>query len=174
MDCKDLVLDGLGRIEETLRMTLDGLSAVQLAFRPAEHANSIAWLAWHLTRTEDDHVSDIAGQPQAWVAQGWHARFNRPPNKDDTGFRHGPADIASIQPESPQVLLDYYAAVHQRSVEYLNGLSCQDLDRVIDTNWDPPVTVGVRLVSVINDSTQHVGQMAYLRGLVEDRKWLPW
>jgi uncharacterized damage-inducible protein DinB len=174
MDCKDLLIDGLGRVEELMRMTLDGLNGGQLAYRPAEHANSIAWLAWHLTRVADDHVSDLASQPQAWIADGWHARFNRPASMDDTGYGHDPAAVASIQPESPQVLLDYYAAVHERSVAYLNRLTCEDMDRVVDTSWDPPVTVGVRLVSVINDCTQHVGQMAYLRGLIEDRKWLPW
>jgi Protein of unknown function (DUF664) len=174
MDCKDFVIEGLGRVEESLRMTLEGLNGGQLAWRPAEHANSIAWLAWHLSRVEDDHVSDVAGTPQAWIADGWHARFDRPANKDDTGFGHGPKEVASIQPESPQVLIDYYAAVHQRSIAYLHGLSDAAMDRVIDTNWDPPVTVGVRLVSVLNDCQQHVGQMAYVRGLVEDRKWLPW
>ncbi|MDQ6673293.1 MAG: DinB family protein [Chloroflexota bacterium] len=174
MDCKDVLIDGLGRVEESLRMTLEGLSAEQLAFRPAEHANSLAWLAWHLTRVEDDHVADLAGTPQAWIADGWHARFNRPASSHETGFGHGPQEVATIRPESPLLLVDYYAAVHQRSLEYLRRLSCQDLDRVIDTRWDPPVTVGVRLVSVINDATQHVGQMAYLRGLVENKKWLPY
>jgi uncharacterized damage-inducible protein DinB len=174
MDCRDFVIDGLGRVEESMRMTLDGLSAEQLAFRPAEHANSIGWLAWHLTRVEDDHVSDLANTPQAWIADGWHARFNRPSNKHDTGYGHGPTEVAILRPESPQVLLDYYAAVHERSIDYLNRLTCEDMDRVVDTRWNPPVTVGVRLVSVVNDTTQHVGQMAYMRGLIENRKWLPY
>jgi uncharacterized damage-inducible protein DinB len=174
MDCKDLVVDGLDRVLESMRMTLDGLNAGQLAYRPAEHANSIAWLAWHLSRVEDDHMSDLAGQPQVWIADGWHQRFGRSPDTHDTGYGHGPDDVASIAPASPQVLLDYYAAVHKRSVEFLAGVSCQDMDRVVDTAWNPPVTMGVRLISVVNDCTQHVGQMAYLRGLIEDRKWLPW
>ncbi len=174
MDCKDLVVDGLSRVEESLHMTLDGLTAEQLAFRPAEHANSIGWLAWHLSRVEDDHVADLAGTSQAWIADGWHARFNRPADQHDTGFGHAPQDVARLRPESSQVLLDYYAAVHQRSIAYLSQLSCEAMQRVIDTRWDPPVTVGVRLISVVNDATQHVGQMAYIRGLIENRKWLPY
>jgi uncharacterized damage-inducible protein DinB len=174
MDCKDLVIDGLGRVEESMRMVLEGLSAKQLASQPAEHANSIAWLAWHLSRVEDDHVSELAGRPQAWIAEQWHERFGRPADKDDTGFGHGPEEVASIRPDGPQVLLEYYAAVHERSLQYLEQVSCADMDRIIDTHWDPPVTVGVRLVSVVNDTTQHVGQMAYIRGLVENRKWFPW
>jgi uncharacterized damage-inducible protein DinB len=174
MDCKDLIIDGLSRVDEDLRHTLKGLSGEQLAFRPAEHANSVAWLAWHLTRVEDDHVSEIAGRPQAWVADGWHARFGKPADPSDTGFGYGQAQVAAIRPDGPEVLIEYYAAVHKRSLEYLSQLTCQDMDRIIDRSWDPPVTVGVRLVSVVNDATQHVGQMAYLRGLIEGRKWLPY
>jgi hypothetical protein len=160
------LIDGLGRVEESMRATLHGLNAEQLAYRPNEHANSIAWMAWHLTRVEDDHVSELAGIPQAWIAEGWHTHFGRPADKDDTGYGHSPTDVATITPSSPKVLLDYYAAVHKRSEDYLNGLTCQDMDRIVDKRWNPPVTQGVRLVSVVNDCTQHVGQMAYLRGLI--------
>src|SRR5437870_2986760 len=131
MDCKDLVIDGLGRVEESMGQVLEGLVAEQLAFRPAEHANSIGWLAWHLTRVEDDHVSELAGRPQAWLDERWHERFLRSADKDDTGFGHGPEEVASIQPDGPQLLLDYYAAVHQRSLQYLDQVSCDDMDRVI-------------------------------------------
>lgn len=174
MDCRDLIIDGLNRVEEDFRQTVDGLSAEQLAFRPAEHANSIAWLAWHLTRVQDDHISELAGRPQAWIEERWHERFGKNADPNDTGFGYGPEQVAGIQPDGPGVLLDYYAAVHARTLQHLRSLSCQDMDRVIDTRWDPPVTAGVRLVSVVNDATQHAGQMAYIRGLIEQRRWLPY
>jgi uncharacterized damage-inducible protein DinB len=174
MDCKDLIVDGLERVDEDLRRALTGLSADQLAFRPAEHANSLAWLAWHLTRVEDDHVSELAGRPQAWIEDGWHARFAKRADPTDTGFGYGPRQVATIRPDGPQILIDYHTAVHARALEYVKILTCEALDRIIDTSWDPPVTVGVRLVSVVNDCTQHVGQMAYVRGLIEGRKWLPY
>jgi uncharacterized damage-inducible protein DinB len=174
MDCRDLILDGLTRVDEGLRMTLDGLSADQLAARPQETANSIAWLAWHLTRVQDDHVSELAGRPQAWVVDAWHARFDRPADPHDTGFGHGPTEVAGIRPDGPDALLAYHQVVHRRSVDYLKGVSCEAMDRVIDTRWNPPVTVGVRLVSVVDDCAQHVGQMAYVRGLLEGRRWLPY
>lgn len=174
MDCKDLIVDGLNRVDEDFRRAVEGLSAEQLVYRPAEHANSIGWLAWHLTRVQDDHMSELAGRPQAWIEQQWHARFGRPADPSDTGFGHGPEDVASLRPEGPGPLIDYYAAVHARSMDYLKRLTCEEMDRVIDTSWDPPVTVGVRLVSVVNDCTQHVGQMAYVRGLIAGRHWLPY
>lgn len=174
VDCRDLIIDGLNRVDEDLRAALDGLSAEQLAFRPHEQANSIAWLAWHLTRVEDDHVSELAGTQQAWIEEKWHEHFGRRADPQDTGFGHGPEQVASIKPEGPQLLIDYFQSVHQRSVEYLRSVTCQDLDRIIDRRWNPPVTAGVRLVSVVNDCTQHVGQMAYVRGLIEGRHWLPY
>ena len=173
MVCRDLLIDGLTRVSETFRVVLKGLSAEQLASRPSPNANSIAWLAWHLTRVEDDHISELAGRPQAWIDGGWHARFGRPANPADTGYGHSAEEVGRIRPETAQVLLDYYAGVHERSLDYLQRLSCEDMDRVIDTRWTPPVTVGVRLVSVVNDTTQHVGQMAYIRGVLAAGNWSP-
>ena len=174
MECKDLIIDGLNRVEEDLKAALEGLTAEQLAFRPAEHANSVAWLAWHLTRVEDDHISELAGRPQAWVEAGWHARFGKPADPVDTGFGYKAEDVAKIRPDGPEVLVEYYDAVHKRSLDYLNKLTCADMDRIVDTRWDPPVTAGVRLMSVVNDCTQHVGQAAYVRGLIAGRRWLPY
>jgi DinB superfamily len=175
MQVRDLLLDAFGRIDEEMRMCLDGLTADQLAFRPREQANSIAWLAWHLTRVEDDHVSDLAGREQAWIVDNWHARFDRPADAHDTGFGATAEQVAAIRPASASVLLEYFAAVHQRSLDFLRGIEPADLDRELDEpQWNPPVTAGVRLVSVIADCLQHVGQMAYIRGLIEDRHWLPY
>jgi uncharacterized damage-inducible protein DinB len=175
MHIRDPLIDAFGRIDEEMRQCLGGLNAEQLAFRPREQANSIAWLAWHLTRVQDDHMSDLAGRPQAWISDGWHERFGRPADAHDTGFGASADEVAEIRPESADALRDYFAAVHQRSLEYLQQLEPGDLDRELDEpQWNPPVTTGVRLVSVISDCLQHVGQMAYIRGLIEDRHWLPY
>jgi uncharacterized damage-inducible protein DinB len=68
-----------------------------------------------------------------------------------------------------EILAGYVDAVHARTVEYLDTLTAEDLDRVIDENWDPPVTLAVRLVSVVSDDLQHIGQAAFIRGVVERR-----
>ena len=175
MECRDLLIDTYGRVEESMRQCLDGLQPEQLVFRPSETSNSIAWLAWHLTRVQDHHLSDLAERPQAWVADGWHARFDKPADAGDTGFGYTPEQVAAIRPASAQLLLEYFEAIHQRSLEYLRRVEPADLDRVLDEPWwNPPPTVGVRLVSVAEDCLQHVGQMAYLRGLIEQRRWLPY
>jgi hypothetical protein len=166
MDCRDILIDGLGRVDESVVAILAGLTVDQLTWRPGPQANPIGWLAWHLARVADAQVADVAGLPQAWIEAGWHARFERPADAHDNGYGHTSAQVAAFQPISSELLRSYYADVHERSLRYLATVECEDLDRVVDTRWDPPVTAGVRLVSIVNDLTQHVGQMAYVRGLL--------
>src|SRR4051812_34610029 len=167
MRSRDLLLYAYDQIQETLRRALGGLTAEQLTARVRPEANTIAWLAWHLVRVQDDHVAEVAGREQAWTADGWARRFGLPFDDDATGYGFGPDDVAAVRVESPQLLLDYAAAVHARTMEFLQGLTDDDLDRIVDRRWDPPVTLGVRLVSVLSDDLQHIGQAAYLRGLLD-------
>lgn len=166
MDVREVLLDALGRLPETIRGAVEGLTPEQLHWVPAAGANSIGWLVWHLTRVQDDHVSEVAGTAQAWATGDWAERFGLKPDPGDTGYGHQAGDIERVRPESAKALLEYYDAVAERTRAYIAGLSEADLDRVVDTRWDPPVTLGVRLVSVIDDDVQHVGQAAYVRGLL--------
>jgi len=165
MTTAELLADAFGRIREVVHEAVDGLSPGQLALRPAGHANSIAWLIWHLTRITDDHVAAAAGTEQAWTAGGWAARFGLPLDLADTGYGHDPDDVATVRVASGELLTGYHDAVSEQTTRYVRGLADADLDRIVDRRWDPPVTLGVRLVSVISDGLQHAGQAAYLRGL---------
>ena len=167
MDVHELLVEEFGRLPEIVRSAVDGLDADQLVAAPGEGANTIAWLIWHLARVQDHHVSELLGVPQQYLADGWHERFGRGPDPEDHGYGHTAADVASVRPASPSDLVDYYEAVHARTVDYLGGLSSADLDRVVDERWDPPVTLGVRLTSILADDLQHAGQAAYVRGLIE-------
>jgi hypothetical protein len=129
-------------------------------------ANTIAWLVWHLARVQDDHVAELLDTEQVWVTGDWAPQFGLDPDPDNTGYGHTAAEVATVRPERPEVLLDYLGAVDGRTRELLAGLTADDLDRVVDRRWDPPVTLGVRLVSVADDSLQHAGQAAYARGLI--------
>ncbi|MFI5268048.1 MAG: DinB family protein [Chloroflexota bacterium] len=174
MEIHDLLADGYSRIQRSLHLSLDGLTAEQLTYRPAEQANTVAWLAWHLTRVQDHHLSELAGREQAWIVGGWHEKFGKPADPQETGQRYTAEQVAAIRPTSAQLVLDYHDAVYARSLEYIKTLKPADLDRVLDEpQWDPRPTVGVRVVSVIGDNLQHVGQAAYLRGLIENRRWFP-
>ncbi len=167
MDTGELLADAFGRIQATVTQVVSGLSAEQLAYQPADGANSVGWLVWHLTRVQDDHVADVAGTEQAYIADGWAQRLGLPADLADTGYGHQPGQVAAVRVRSGDQLIGYHDAVSERTVRYVRGLTAADLDKVVDKNWEPPVTLGARLVSVISDDLQHVGQAAYLRGLIE-------
>ncbi|NHC22489.1 DUF664 domain-containing protein [Nocardioides sp. IC4_145] len=161
----ELLKDAFGRIVESGTAVVDGLSEDQLASRPAPGTNSIAWLVWHLARVQDDHVAEVAGLEQVWTAQGFVDRFGLPFERDATGYGQSADEVGQVR-ASADLLAAYLRAVHEQTVAYLDTVSADDLDRVVDEQWDPPVTLGVRLVSVVDDDTQHVGQAAYVRGLL--------
>ena len=174
MEVKGLVSDALGRVRGTVRGVLRDLTIEQILYRPSDESNSIAWLLWHLTRVQDHHLSDLLGQPQAWVSQGWHARFNLPPEPLNTGTGHTPEQVAALRPPDVQTLQDYHDAVYERTKEYLETVTSADLDVELDEpQYQPLPTLGVRLVSIINDNTQHVGQAAYLKGVIRGKGWAP-
>ncbi|MGY1727918.1 DUF664 domain-containing protein [Geodermatophilus sp. SYSU D01062] len=166
MRTRDLLTYAYAQIGETLHAAVEGLSPDQLAERVGPRANPVGWLAWHLLRVQDDHLAEVAGTEQVWTAQGFAGRFGLPVDDAATGYGMSAEEVASVRVPSAELLLEYADAVAARSAEFLGGLSDDDLDRVVDRRWDPPVTLGVRLVSVLSDDLQHVGQAAYVRGLL--------
>jgi hypothetical protein len=159
--------DAFDRIKEAVEAVLDGLNAEQLSARLDPGANSVGWLVWHLTRVQDDHLADAADTPQVWHADGWEKRFELAYSADATGYGQSSKDVAAFRGVGAEVLAGYHAAVHDRTLDYLGTLDVHDLARVVDDTWSPPVTLGVRLVSVISDDLQHVGQAAFVRGVIE-------
>jgi Protein of unknown function (DUF664) len=164
MTSAELLVDAFGRIREVVHRVVDGLTPDQLAFRVVPGTNSIAWLVWHLTRIQDDHLADAAQVEQVWTAQGWVERFGLPFDPRDTGYGHRADEVAAVQVGSGELLVGYYDAVHQQTTRYVGRLSDAELARIVDRSWDPPVSLGVRLVSVIADDLQHAGQAAFVRG----------
>jgi len=161
----ELLTDGFDRVHGEVHEALDGLTVEQLAWRVAPEANSIAWLVWHLTRVQDDHVSEVAGVDQAWTEDGWAGRFALPFADDATGYGHDSDDVGAVRVEG-DLLAGYFDAVYARTIAYVATLTDPDLDRVVDRRWNPPVTLGVRLVSVLDDDIQHAGQAAFVRGIL--------
>ena len=170
MEARDLLLRAFEDIETAVRGALDGLDPQLLTARIDPDANTIAWLVWHLTRVQDDHVAGVAGTEQAYTGAGWAERFALPFRPRAIGYGFSSEDVARTHVTDPQLLLDYHADVHRRTAAFVSTLSPEDLDRVVDVRWDPPVTLGVRLVSVIGDDLQHAGQAAFLRGCLERRR----
>jgi Protein of unknown function (DUF664) len=165
VNAAEILADAFGRIGEEVHDAVDGLTVEQLTHRLGPKANTVAWLVWHLTRVQDDHVAEVAGTEQVWTAQGWAERFGLPFPPAATGYGQSAGEVAQVRAEAG-LLTGYYDAVAEHTLGYVRGLSDGDLDRVVDERWDPPVTLGARLVSVIGDDEQHVGQAAFVRGIL--------
>jgi uncharacterized damage-inducible protein DinB len=170
VESRDLLLTAFDNVETVVRSALDGIDPALLTARIDPEANTIGWLVWHLTRVQDDHVAEVAGTDQAYTDGGWADRFGLPFSPRAIGYGFSSEDVGKTEITDPQLLLDYHADVHRRTAEFLRTLTPTDLDRVVDRRWDPPVTLGVRLVSVIGDDLQHAGQAALLRGFLERRR----
>jgi hypothetical protein len=160
----EILSEAFGRISAVVHSALRGASIEVLTFRVDAGANTMAWLIWHLTRVQDGHIAELLEEDQVWIAGGWVDRFGLPFDPASTGYRQSAGDVAAVRAEA-ELLAGYYDAVHAQTIEYLDTLTEADLTRVVDTSWDPPVTLAVRLISILSDDLQHAGQASYVRGL---------
>jgi|ERR1700722_1314951 len=168
MTSAELLLDGFGRIRETVTDVLSGLTPAQLVYRISPDANPIGWLLWHLTRVQDDHLAKAFGAAQVWSSGGWAKRFGLPEGTMETGYGHTAGQVATVGSAvaSAALLSGYHEETCAQTARLVAAVTDADLDRIVDTRWTPPVTLGVRLVSVLNDDMMHVGQATYAHGIV--------
>lgn len=166
---RDVLRDGFGRVALGVPAVVEGLSPAQLLWRPDADANPIAWLVWHLARQQDGQVSHLVDRRSLWTGEDWVGRFALPYDRSASGYGMSSDDVGRFTLDDPQLLVDYYAAVHQMTTAVLDELTAEQLREVIDTSWDPPVTAMARLVSILEDATKHLGQAEYVRGLAERR-----
>jgi hypothetical protein len=161
---RELLRDAFTRQIEHVDDLTDGLTDEVSFFRPTAHANSIAWLIWHSARQQDMQLCNLAGVDQVWTRDGWDDRFGLDLGGNDHGYGHDPEDVGKVRAPA-DLLAGYYHAVHKVTLEYIASVTAEELSRVVDTHWTPPVTASARLVSIVDDAAQHLGQAAYIRGI---------
>ena len=169
MELSELLIDLFDRVAEHVDEAVSGLDLDALHTAPEVGSNPIAWLVWHLTRVQDHHVAEIVDEDQVWISGNWAPRFGVEPDPNNTGYGHSWDDVLTIRAESADVLVEYYRAVAARTRQLLELTTATGLDRVVDNRWNPPVTLGVRLVSIADDDLQHAAQAIYVRGLLDRR-----
>jgi hypothetical protein len=161
---REFLRDSFTRLIEHVEDVTDGLTDEVSFYRPTPEANSIAWLVWHSARVQDFQLCELAGVEQVWLRDGWVDRFALDLPRDAHGYGHRPEDVGKVR--APAALLaGYYRAVHKVSLEYVASVTPEELARIVDTRWTPHVTASARLVSIIDDCAQHLGQAAYVRGI---------
>src|ERR1700761_9657643 len=168
MTSNDLLTDAFSRIHHVVHQATDNLPPEELSFRVNGDTNSIAWLVWHLSRVTDDHLSEAASKEQVWIGNGWAEKFALPFPPDATGYGFGGDDVAAVKVKSGEILIGYFDEGIEEATRYVKSLKEDDYARVVDSSWNPPVTVAVRLVSVVSDALQHAGQAMFIRGIGEN------
>jgi hypothetical protein len=170
MEWRELIVDGYDRLPDEMKGVLAGLSTADLDWQPHRDCNSLGWTVWHLTRVQDSQIADLMGEADLWTRDGWHRKFKRPPDPEDTGYGHSAEQVRAFRSPSGRVQLDYLRATTERTRQYLAAVTPADLDRELDEPWQqPPPTVGVRLVSILADCHHHAGEASYIRGLLKAR-----
>ena len=166
MDARDVLREAASRPATEAKALVNTLPEGVLNAHAGGHTNSIAWLLWHAGRQMDVQLAQLNGESQVWRSQGFDARFNLGELGDTVGYGHTAEQARAVVVEDAALLAEYLGAATAALSEYIAGLSEADLDDVIDTSWTPHVTRGVRLVSMIDDAAQHVGQAAYAAGIL--------
>lgn len=166
---RSLMIDAFERVHELIPGVVADLDDAQLIWRPDPEANSIGWLVWHLSRVQDDHLAGLTGREQVWLSGGWAGRFALPYDDSSIGFGQTSTEVGEFAVDDPGLLTGYHAAVHEATLAALRDFDSSDYERVVDADWNPPVTLGARVISVLGDVSQHAGQAAYIRGLLERR-----
>ncbi len=167
---RGLLLDAVDRIADGVTEVVTGLTPEELLWRVDPDANHVAWLVWHLSRQQDEQVAHLGGLRSAWRETSWPERFALPYERDAHGYGMASRDVGAFPPVAVDLLTGYHAEVHELTRRGILSLDADDYERIIDRHWDPPVTVAVRLVSVVEDSTKHLGQAEYVRGLLLRRR----
>lgn len=161
----EILMDAFGRVHDLLPQLLGDLDARALLWRPDADANSMGWLAWHLLRVQDDHMAGVGEIEQVYTRDGFAAMFDLPWDDSAIGYGQTSEEVGRFSVEGPDLLIDYANAVHAQTEAVLGALSNEDYARIVDRNWNPPVTAAARIVSVVGDITQHAGQIGYVKGL---------
>jgi len=171
MNWHTMIVNIFENLSMVIGRTLDGLTQEELNKQPAPDCNSIGWLVWHIFRGQDLAVAGLMGKEQLWIKDGWHAKFDRPPEPMDFGLGHTPEDLAAFKSPDVKTLLEYHQVVQEQTKQYLTNLSERELDRKLDHPVFP--TVGARIIAMLSDNFQHAGQAGYVRGLIQGKGWLP-
>jgi hypothetical protein len=172
MKWQQMMADAYRSMFSEMEKVLDGLTVKDLHQRPSPGANPIGWLCWHTIRSCDRLLGDVVLGDQLWISEGWHKKFNRSADFNDTGSGHSGVQVDTLKIPSIKMLLDYQHAVMKPLLRYIDGLTEQELDRETPNSQRPGTTrpVHARLAGVLNN-LQHVGQAGYARGIIKGHGW---
>ena len=165
----EFYLETVGRADVTLKRAMEGLTDAELRQQVAgPQSNPIGWLVWHLTRTRDSIVANFSGTKTLWETE-WAAKLGMDANPP----QYKPEDVHTFDPKSVDLLMGFFGAVEKHTADIVGKLNDADLERMVQpmVQGRPPASVAARLGVILNDNIQHIGQVAYLRGMLREQGW---
>ena len=169
------------------------LSPEQLRQRPGGVGNSVAWLMWHLARTEDAIVNSIIrGEGQVLLADGWIDKLGVDVTNIGTGLGDDEVEAISAKMDV-DACNEYWMTVAGQTSEWLKTIEPAALDEVPDmqarlatipamiagsdnttaTSFWSGRTAGFLLGgTVISHGYIHVGEMNSIRGRIGVSGWV--
>ena len=161
---KEAIQSGLEEYLQALRRALEGLTPTEIRWQPTPHTNHIAWLVWHMARVEDGWVSRLRRQPAIWQTEGWAERFHMDPM--DSGAGQTMEEVRAM-PEIPLPdQMAYFDAVRAVTRHYLAQAAEADLAQEYPHPRLGPRTGAWIVGHILVEESQHVGQVALLRGMM--------
>src|SRR5262249_55989121 len=70
----------------------------------------------------DGEIAPLMGQEQLWIKDGWHRKFKRPADPDDTGYQHTAQQVRAFASPSAAIQLEYLRVAVERTKTYLASL----------------------------------------------------
>lgn len=168
MTLKDFVRNALEMQRNDLLRSLQGLTPLDLAWRPAAQGNAIGFLAWHMARVEDMWVQRVfQGKQQLWQSDGWSGKLGMDAYARDNGYGFDEAKLAGFQPPHLDQLLAYMDAVRQNTLAFLDAWNPAGAPVQAVIPWDKSTTMPIEKfwAQILWELNQHGGQIAYVRGL---------
>ena len=165
MEANEFVKLALERIQESVDRATNGLTEEELKWQPNPEANPIGFILWHQIRAEDGIVNGmIRQQPQVWMTGKWYEKCNMSDDPQNSGGGYTPEQIATFKPPKLEVLQEYAKAVRAQINEYLDSLTPDKFNDVIETPFGKFTVVQI-LTLLLSELAQHTGHIGYIRGL---------
>lgn len=151
-----------------VKAACDGLTDEQLWYQLTPDSNSIARLVWHLSRVKDRLTSTITGESEVWAADDWAVQFGL--DLEGTGIGDSPEKVAAFH-IGRYPLFGYLDDAHHATMRRLSKITAEQFDQPVVYVLGDSRPVCTALVGTVGDSSQHNGQIAYLRGMITRMGW---
>ena len=162
MQAKELTLRFLNQSQENLTKSLDGLTQEEVAWSPGAECNNIAFIFWHISRVEDFFVNRvIQRQKELYDVEGWQQKLGTP----DKAYQLTLEELQEWPVPKLEVLFGYANAVREKTLSFVQSIPNEHLSELARPER-PPDTIGDILSNLVFEIQLHVGQIAYLHGML--------